>query len=49
MKEASVLHVKWISGKENDSDMFTKNLDGPLFEKFTSVYVGGDEYTPDSE
>ena len=49
LKEAGVLHMKWISGKENDSDMLTKNLDGPLFEKFASVYVGKDEYTPDSE
>ena len=49
MKEAGVLHMKWISGKENDIDMFTKKLDGPLFEKFVSVYVGQDEYTQDSE
>jgi len=38
--------VKWVAGSENDSDMFTKNLDGPLFERFASVYVGKDEYTP---
>ena len=41
--------VKWITGSENDNDMFTKNLDGPLFEKFASVYVGKDEYSPSTE
>ena len=43
LKEEGILVVKWIAGSENDSDMFTKNLDGPLFEKFASVYVGKDE------
>ena len=46
LKEAGILIVKWVAGSENDSDMFTKNLDGPLFERFASVYLGKDEYTP---
>lgn len=48
LKEEGILIVKWIPGSENDSDMFTKNLEGPLFERFAQVYVGVDEYTPDS-
>jgi hypothetical protein len=46
LKEAGIIKVVWIAGSENDSDLHTKNLDGPLFEKFTQVYSGVDEYTP---
>ena len=49
LKEAGILIVKWIPGSENESDLFTKNLGGTLFETFTQVYVGEDEYTPASE
>jgi hypothetical protein len=34
-----LLLVEWIPTTENDSDMFTKNLQGPLFAKHASVYV----------
>ena len=46
LKELGYIKVIWIAGSENDSDIHTKNLDGPLFEKFTKVYSGIDEYTP---
>ena len=46
LKEAGIIKVNWIAGSENDSDIHTKNLDGPLFEKFAQVYSGHDEYTP---
>ncbi len=49
LKEEGILVVKWITGSENDSDMFTKNLDRPLFEKFALVYLGKDEYFPSTE
>ncbi len=39
--------MKWLPGKDNDADMFTKNLDGPAFERFAQVDVGVDEYAPD--
>ena len=45
LKEAGILIVKWIPRSKNDSDIFTKNLDWPLFEQFSQVYVGEDEYT----
>ena len=32
MKDQGVLQVKWVKGEENEVDMFTKNLLGPLFE-----------------
>ena len=46
LKESGILIVKWIAGVDNDSNMFTKNLNGPLFEQFAQVYVGKDDYTP---
>ncbi len=49
LKEEGTLVVKWIAGSENNSDMFTKNLDGPLFENFASVYVGKDKYSSSTE
>ena len=44
LKEDGVLIVERIPVETNDADMFTKNLDGPLFKKFAKVYVGKDEY-----
>jgi hypothetical protein len=40
LKEAKVLIVKWIPGSENQADMFTKNLDGPLFKQYTKLLLG---------
>ena len=31
--------MEWIPTTENSTDLFTKNLQGPLFEKHASVYV----------
>ena len=47
LKEEGKLLVKWLPGKDNNADMFTKNLDGPAFERFAQVYVGNDEYAPE--
>ena len=33
-----------MSGEDNPSDIFTKNLQGPSFNKHASKYVGHDEY-----
>jgi hypothetical protein len=44
LKEEGTISVKWISTKDNSSDLFTKNLAGPEFEKHTSVYCGIDKY-----
>ena len=32
----NILNVVWISGDENEADVFTKNLPGPLFSQHTS-------------
>ncbi len=39
--------VKWLPGKDNDADFFTKNLDGLAFDQFSQVYFGVDAYSPD--
>ena len=44
LSEKGIIQVKWISGDDNETDMQTKNLAGPLFEKHTKAYCGDDEY-----
>jgi hypothetical protein len=38
------MDILWIKGSENDADVFTKNLDGPAFEKCIKTLVGQDVY-----
>jgi hypothetical protein len=40
LKEAKQLVVNWIPGSENSADMFTKNLDGPLFKRYAEQLLG---------
>ncbi len=40
LKEAKVSVVKWIPGSENEADIFTKNLDGPLFKRYAELLLG---------
>jgi hypothetical protein len=44
MKEAGIIEVLWKSGEEQTSDVFTKNLARPPFEKHAAKFVGDDEY-----
>ena len=44
LKEDGMIVLKWISTDNNSTDMFTKNLHGPAFEKDATVLVGKDEY-----
>lgn len=44
LKEDGLINVLWIPTDENSSDLFTKNLSGPTFEKHTAIYCGHDEY-----
>jgi hypothetical protein len=43
LKEAGVLVIKWIASAVNETDIFTKNLDGPTFQQYTRVFTGGTE------
>jgi hypothetical protein len=40
LKEAKQLIFNWIPGSEHNADMFTKNLDGPLFKKYAEMLLG---------
>jgi hypothetical protein len=44
LKEARVLVIKWISGATNEVGIFTTKLDGPAFQKYTKIYMGGADY-----
>jgi hypothetical protein len=39
LKEQGIIKVEWIATGENSADLFTKNLQGPLFERHANVYV----------
>jgi hypothetical protein len=44
LKEDGIILTIWLAGDQMSSDLFTKNLARPLFEKHTAIYVGNDEY-----
>lgn len=44
LKEEGLLDIIWIQGCNNPADLFIKNLDGPLFRKYSKVSCGEDEY-----
>ena len=39
LKEEGLLKVVWIPGKENEADLFTKNLPGPDFDRHTKTIL----------
>ena len=39
LKEEGIIKTVWLSGDKNSTDLFTKNLGGPAFEKHAGVYV----------
>ncbi len=40
LKEAKILVVKCIPGSENEADIFTKNLDSPIFKRYADLRPG---------
>jgi hypothetical protein len=44
LKEQGLLKVKWLCSESNTSDIFTKNLGGPLFNQHASAICGPDDY-----
>jgi hypothetical protein len=44
LKEDNLVKVIWIPTLENSTDLFTKNLSGPLFEKHIRIYVASNVY-----
>jgi hypothetical protein len=52
LKESKVMEIRWIKSSENNADTFTKDLDGPVFEKCIKTLVGQDVHmkkSPTSE
>jgi hypothetical protein len=49
LNEEGVIEVYWIPTEDNSSDLFTKNLSGPIFEKHAAVYCGKNEYMKSEE
>jgi hypothetical protein len=50
LNEEGIIMVKCIPTEENSADIFTKNLNGPAFEKHASTYyIGIDEYMKQNE
>ena len=47
LKEEGTLVLEWIAGDLNSSDLFTKNLHGPLFYKHVSVFTDDANETND--
>ncbi len=45
LKEANVLIVNWIPSSENEADLFTKNLDGPLFKCYAELFLGNGAFS----
>ena len=33
LKESKIIDIRWVKGTDYDTDVFTKNLDGPAFKK----------------
>ena len=49
LKEAGLIECFWKKGDDMTSDVFTKNLAGPLYEKHISAFVGKDKYMKSHE
>jgi hypothetical protein len=49
LKEAKIMVVTWIPGTENETDMFTKNLNGPVFKRYAKLLLGKRALGKDSE
>ena len=44
LKEQGLIRVEWLPTDENESDLFTKNLGGPEFNKYASKFCWNDDY-----
>ena len=44
LKESKTMNNRWVKGTENDTYVFTKNLDGPALKKYIKTLVGHDAY-----
>ena len=47
LQEQGLIEVEWVNENDQTSDLFTKNLPRPTFEKHGSKFFGIDEYMMD--
>ena len=47
LTEEGILDVTWLSGNDNESDVLTKNVDGPLFERHATNWVSDEDVKSD--
>ena len=45
LKDEGLLIVRHVPGEENNTDIFTKNVTRPIFQRHLSTFVGTDKYT----
>ena len=48
LKEAGLILTIWVPGDQMSSDIFTKNVERPLFERHAQNYCGIDQYMKES-
>ena len=44
LKDEGLLIIRHVPGDENDADIFTKNVTGPIFQRHLPTFVGIDKY-----
>ena len=44
LKDEGLLIIRHVPGDENDADIFTKNVTGPIFQRHLPTFVGTDKY-----
>ena len=49
LKDEGGLHIKHMSGEDNEADIFTKNTSGPVFEKHICKFIRDDKYMAGEE
>ena len=49
LKEENIMKFVWLKGKDNDSDIFTKNVTAAEHKRHDPKYVGHDEYNKGKE
>jgi hypothetical protein len=48
-ERVKIMVVTWIPGTENEADMFTKNLDGPVFKRYAKPFLGKGAFGKDTQ
>ena len=44
LKKSYIIQVVWCPSEDNETNIFTKNVSGPLFNMHIKRFIGEDEY-----